>query len=361
MDNVYYLVDGMWHEKEARLNAGNKAREDVNEILAQLGFFRVDAAGRSDMFRNGMVGKLRSHFDRAGIIRNAVASVPDGAILFVQFPLVLHTVFFTGVMRAVQRRGVKVVLLLHDVELLRSARVNQTGLVGKIRIAVEERSALAQCDAIVVHNESMAKCLASECGIRSEKMVSLDLFDYLCNEDGFRAATDVDDSIVVAGNLSPLKAEYLYSLADIVSVRAYGVGLDEKRSDKIEYVGAFNPKELPSKMRGSFGLVWDGPDTGTCSGAFGEYLRVNNPHKTSLYLASGLPVVIWEHAALAATVIESGCGMTVSSLSDVPEAIGRLGENEYASMVASAQELGAKVREGFFTRRMVDRVLEVLA
>ena len=50
-------------------------------------------------------------------------------------------------------------------------------------------------------------------------------------------------------------------------------------------------------MEGSFGLVWDGISVETCAGVYGEYLKVNNPHKTSLYLASGIPVIIWKEAA----------------------------------------------------------------
>ena len=34
--------------------------------------------------------------------------------------------------------------------------------------------------------------------------------------------------------------------------------------------------------------MWDGPSPDTCAGVYGAYLRYNNPHKTSLYLAAGL-------------------------------------------------------------------------
>ena len=56
--------------------------------------------------------------------------------------------------------------------------------------------------------------------------------------------------------------------------------------------GSFLPDELPSALEGSFGLVWDGDSSKTCSGVFGEYLRYNNSHKASLYLASGFPIIV---------------------------------------------------------------------
>ena len=30
-----------------------------------------------------------------------------------------------------------------------------------------------------------------------------------------------------------------------------------------------------------------------------DYLRINNPHKTSLYLACGIPIITWNKAAIA--------------------------------------------------------------
>ncbi|NRO11242.1 Beta-1,6-galactofuranosyltransferase WbbI [Lactobacillus helveticus] len=48
----------------------------------------------------------------------------------------------------------------------------------------------------------------------------------------------------------------------------------------------------------------------------GNYLRYNDPHKLSLYLASGIPVIIWKKAAEAKFVEENKVGITVDSLED---------------------------------------------
>ena len=52
-------------------------------------------------------------------------------------------------------------------------------------------------------------------------------------------------------------------------------------------------------MEGNWGLVWDGNSIDTCSGNFGEYLRLNAPFKFSLYLAAKRPVVVWRESAMA--------------------------------------------------------------
>lgn len=60
--------------------------------------------------------------------------------------------------------------------------------------------------------------------------------------------------------------------------------------------GSFKPEESPEHLQG----VWDGDSVDTCAGNTGAYLRYNNPHKTSLYLACGMPVIVWKEAAIAA-------------------------------------------------------------
>ena len=59
----------------------------------------------------------------------------------------------------------------------------------------------------------------------------------------------------------------------------YGVGYTGNTNKDIKYYGAFPPEQLPYVMQGAWGLVWDGTSSNTCEGVFGEYLRINNPHK----------------------------------------------------------------------------------
>lgn len=61
--------------------------------------------------------------------------------------------------------------------------------------------------------------------------------------------------------------------------------------------------------------------TETCSGSYGKYLRINNPHKVSLYIAAGIPVVIWKEAALCSLIEENALGFGISSLDELEEAL----------------------------------------
>ena len=155
----------------------------------------------------------------------------------------------------------------------------------------------------------------------------------------------------MAGNLAQEKAGYLYSLPTEPAFNLYGVGFDESRALANEtYFGSFLPDELPVALEGGFGLVWDGDSTETCSGVFGEYLRYNNSHKASLYLAAGFPLVVWKQSALSYFVLEKGCGIAVESLHDLKETIDKLSDADYQKLVDNANRVGQEIREGHYLK-----------
>ena len=136
-----------------------------------------------------------------------------------------------------------------------------------------------------------------------------------------------------------------------------GRGYETTPQSNIDYKGSFNPNELVYAMDGSFGLVWDGKSAQTCMGVYGDYLRINNPHKTSLYLAAEKPVIIWKEAALANFVKQNHCGILISSLDEIAEAIKQLSDTEYRKIQQSTQEIGKKVRNGYYLKKAVKDIL----
>ena len=78
----------------------------------------------------------------------------------------------------------------------------------------------------------------------------------------------------------------------------------------------------------------------------GKYLKYNNPHKTSLYLASGIPVIIWKEAAMADLINEKQVGLVVDSLEDISDKFRKLQEEEYTKLKKNAEKLGKQLRTG---------------
>ena len=122
-------------------------------------------------------------------------------------------------------------------------------------------------------------------------------------------------------------------------------------------MGVFKPAELMDLMKGSFGLVWDGASVDTCRGACGDYLRYNNPHKMSHYLASGMPVLVWEEAAMADFVTAEGCGLTIKELREIPSLLSGLGAEEYDSLRRNAERVGLQMRHGQHIRNAVEEAV----
>ena len=339
----YFLKEEFLKDSGAR-NAGNKARNDVEEIVKREGYQPL-LLTVEDWYQMGTV-KAQRH--KAKALAQAFSQLKSGDQLLIQFPMLHHSFFTTRLVRKIQRRGVQVYFIIHDLEALRYANLDTVPLKHKIRVHLQESSLLKVADGVIAHNPIMKSVLVEK-GIPEHKLVSLEIFDYLIPNYQEKDGLSKDQPIIVAGNLAQEKAGYLYQLPARPAYNLYGVGFDESRALENEaYFGSFLPDELPAALEGGFGLVWDGDSAETCSGVFGEYLRYNNSHKASLYLASGFPIIVWKQSALANFVLEKECGISVESLLDLEEVLEHLSQEEYQDLVKNAKAVGQKIREGSY-------------
>lgn len=347
----YYLKDSFLHNEHEK-NAGSKARNDVEAILISEGYegleLKVENWYKMNFF------KAQQHKYRA--TKSVFDQLGAGDELVIQFPIIHHTFFISRLIKQAQKRGAKFYLLIHDVETLRHAAGSEVKFRHKVRNYFQEKKALMSVDGIIVHNDIMKKVLVSQ-GVPADKMVSLEIFDYLIPNFEEKTAPQKDKPIIVAGNLNPTKSGYLYNLPEQPAYNLYGVGYDESRALKnTSYFGSFMPDNLPTALEGSFGLVWDGDSSETCQGSYGNYLRFNNSHKASLYLASGFPVVVWKESALAHFILEKSCGIAVASLHDLEAALENLTEKEYADLSENARRIGKDLREGYYLRSALKKL-----
>ncbi len=341
----YYLKDSFLHNAHEK-NAGNKARNDVVAILISEGYkgleLKVENWYKMNFF------KAQQHKYRA--TKSVFDQLGSGDELVIQFPIIHHTFFISHLIKQAQKRGAKFYLLIHDVETLRYAAGSNVKWRHRLRNYFQEKKALMAVDGIIVHNDIMKNVLGGQ-GFPSDKMVSLEIFDYLIPDFQEKSLPQKDQPIIVAGNLNPTKSGYLYDLPEQPAYNLYGVGYDESRALKnTTYFGSFMPDDLPAALQGSFGLVWDGDSSETCQGSYGNYLRFNNSHKASLYLASGFPLVVWKESALAHFILEKSCGIAVTSLHDLEAVLQNLSEKEYADLSENARRIGKDLREGYYLR-----------
>ena len=347
----YYLKEEFLHDNNVK-NAGNKARNDVEEIVKREGYQAL-VLSVDNWYE---MSTLKAQLHKSKAFGQALAQLKQGDELLIQCPMLHHSFFTTHHVKKAQKKGVKVHFIIHDLEALRYVNVENFPLKHKIRVQIQESGLLGAADGIIAHNPIMKSVLVNK-GVAEDKIVSLGIFDYLIPNFQEKSGLTKDQPIIVAGNLAQEKAGYLYSLPEEPAYNLYGVGFDESRALANEtYFGSFLPDELPAALEGGFGLVWDGDSAETCSGVFGEYLRYNNSHKASLYLAAGFPVVVWEEPALAHFVIDKQCGLVVSSLSDLKENLDTLSEEQYKEMLENAKQIGSKLRQGQYLRTALSKL-----
>lgn len=348
----YYLKEEFLHDNNVK-NAGNKARNDVEEIVKREGYQALVLS--VDNWYNMSIIKAQIH--KAKSFSQSLNRLNKGDELLIQFPMLHHSFFTTLLVKKARKRGVKIQFIIHDLDALRFMNSQAAPLKQRVRMKIQESGLLGVADGIIAHNPIMKSVLVDK-GIAEDKIVSLGIFDYLIPNFQEKTGLTKNQPIIVAGNLAHEKAGYLYSLPAEPAYNLYGVGFDESRALENEtYFGSFLPDELPAALKGGFGLVWDGDSSETCSGVFGEYLRYNNSHKASLYLASGFPLVVWKESALSTFVLDNHCGIEVDSLSELPEKIKSLSNEEYQKLVSCSQEIGKNIRAGYYLKTALKNLI----
>ncbi len=352
----YYISEYQLLENTQR-TAGSKARDDVERVFESLGFEKIEIPANQENRRDAnKFLKLKAHITIYKKWKKALENLKSGDSVIIQFPNIEHSILIPGLIRKLRRKKIKIVLLIHDLELLRTAKRKDVAISNKIRLNLEEKRSLKYCNYVIAHNVKMKKYLC-DIGITNDKIITLSIFDYLIDryDESRIIEKKKDQPIIIAGNLRLHKAKYVYNLPDGIKFNLYGVDYTGRTNNDIVYHGSFEPEELIYNMSGSFGLVWDGDSSETCSGVYGEYLKINNPHKTSLYLAAGIPVVIWDKAALALFVEKYGCGITVSSLKDIDNKLKNISDEEYAEMRMNACKVSKRLREGYYIKRALSK------
>jgi hypothetical protein len=70
-----------------------------------------------------------------------------------------------------------------------------------------------------------------------------------------------------------------------------------------------------------------------------------------MYLAHGLPVIIWRQAAVADIIVDNGLGIAIDSLDQIDDAIRSISDQDLAQMLHNVGQFGKLIRDGWFTRQ----------
>lgn len=319
------------------LNAGPKAKVDVEKILNSKFNAKVYT-----LKMNGKEGK-----SQASRIFYLIKKVFFSLVYLKKNELTIIQCPFTNFLPLMNISKNKIAFI-HDLEGLRS---------NNISVEKKEIAFLKTCKYIVCHNDKMKKYLV-ENGVDSNRIFILEIFDYLCElEKTENTHNNKIINLIYTGNLS--KATFLNQLEEAkmnFKINVYGVGNDQFFNKKIRYKGKYLPDEIPSKIEGDLGLVWDGNYDDTLdSDGLKNYTKYNCPHKLSCYLAANVPVIVWDKSAMAEFVKKQNVGYTVSNLYD----INNINLKDYNIKLKNAIKIGEKIRSGFYTKSVLNDILKI--
>lgn len=336
--------------KYLRLDTGNKAKEDIDCLMAEDGFINI-AIGSS---WHGKIGRFFAKLLSLLILPFRIGS---NDILLIQYPF---KKYYPSLCRITHMRGGKVITLIHDLGCFRRKKLT----------IEEEIKKLDLTDVLIVHNESMKKFLQDN-GY-SKPMIVLEIFDYLADGDPKQEVAHDEGEpwdVVYAGGLAERKNKFLYILDNALekdidwTMHIHGKGLDEEKASTWTHIksrGFIKSDDFIKESIGHFGLVWDGAGIDECSGDWGVYLKVNNPHKTSFYLRSGKPVIIWKQAALAPFIERMNIGITVDSLRDIDKRLKGLTNEDYQNMLENVQTIRKQLSTGYYFKKAFNNAKNLL-
>lgn len=314
-----------------RFTASSKAKYDCEIILESLGYKNIGLNRK--FIHNVIIGRLYT------LLSNIIAllRMPKKGIAILQYPVA----FFNTQVFFARRKQNAIIVIIHDIPALK-----KEAFVGSKYIE--------QADITIVHSPRMEEWCDNNMNCR--RLIVLEMFDYLSNNQIINLDMKIEPPIRIAfaGNLKRSKFLSKIKLDSILELDLYGPRIEKRETEKnIQYKGCYSPDELCSHMNCLYGLVWNGDSIDKCDGIEGEYLKYIAPHKMSMYLSCGIPVIVWRHAAMAGLVEKYNIGVIINSLTDLNDCLKTISQERYNTLKMNAMSIMKLVRSGHFLRTAV--------
>ena len=267
--------------------ASVKAPQDIHKIALQNGYEEYPIILRG--YKNKLLFIVVLFLK---MIRLAI-NLPNGATLLIQYPS-LNPKMLYFIFPFLKKKYL--ITLLHDINSVRE----------KGELSGFENKVLSNFDEIIVHTPEMQTYFEQRLrpGI---KYHYLGCFPYIAVPD--KEARQLSKQVCFAGNID--KSVFF---SDFV--------FENKDLDLIVY--------------------------GSCSSnnAMRNYLKIIAPHKFSLYVLAGLPLIVWKDSAMAKLVEMKNIGITVTSLSEISARISAVSDNDYKEYCANIQKFQPVLLKG---------------
>lgn len=261
--------------------------------------------------------------------------------IMLKFPFTKSLVYSARIIKKI--KGCKLITILEDVNCIRYDHVQKKEL-DKTICELEEN------DIIMSPNDGYIYELKKY--LPKVRFVNFKIYPYKVSEkcqSMINTHAVARGEICFAGNLN--KSTFLEKMSlNRWKMYLYGpCNVKFERTRNLVYCGMYTQDELIGKIINSaYGLVWDGTniDIEYDTSGLGTYLKYNTSSKFCLYLSIGLPVIVWEKAAVAEYVEKNNVGIIIKSLENLEEQLDEVSESAYIEMRCNAIKVSSRIRQG---------------
>lgn len=317
------------------LHAGNKAVQDSCLSLDELGYTPIKWKTRYPIHAMKYVAEKL-------LVRRILKMTKEQDVILLQWPE--YDIRFIGKFYEVMKKRPHLQILVHDINTLRHFSSGNK----------MEKEFFRLAEMIIVHTPAMKEYIM-QWGVKEDRIRVLTTFDYYIDSIKIPYRANSND-IVYAGNLAKTDKSFLRKFCKAVvgnvTLNCYGREVG-KLGDACLYKGSFTP-DCVSEIEGSWGLVWDGPSINSCKGDMGRYLRWNSPHKLSLYIVSGLPVIVWKNSAMADYVLQKDLGIAITNLQNIDKEIEKISAHRYNHMLEALKQEAEQLRSGRHLKNILE-------
>lgn len=318
-----------------QLTGGFKAKSDIEEIMRQNGFYNL---GLPQKINNNkiyiFIYNLLSY-----II--AAFSIKKNDIIVLQYPLKKYFYLLSLIAKI---KNANTIVLIHDLGCFRRKKLNLE----------KERKRLSKTHHLIVLSDKMKEFVLQN---EYKQTVSvLHLWDYINNTTAQERICYQTGrpQVLVVGKFSNNLSSYIYELinnSNDLDFEVYGQGLDINlinNQNQLIYNGLQESSLIIQNTKAHYGLLWYGSKLNDMTAPYGEYLKINTSHKTSLYILAHLPLIVWSKSSIAKFIKENKIGVCVDSLVDLEEVLNNISEKDYVEMCENTKQIANKIKQGHY-------------
>jgi hypothetical protein len=298
---------------------------DAEKILISSGFEAIEFPHQTNFSLSAKVGRF-------SYLLRALFSVPKKSVVVFLYPV--YSKLNALLIRLLVKKGAKCICFIADINGLKD---------GDIPELEKEVRFFKLFSYFIVHNQAMKNWL--EENMSNTQSAAIEFFDFLAAPANNSKQLSID--IAFAGNLEKSKfLEQLHQLPLYFHLYGPGVTSAMQQQKNVTYHGVEDAYALPQKIKGSFGLLWDGDGINGPEGSLGDYMKYITHHKPSLYILAGLPLIVPAIAGCAPLIEKYKIGFTINNLFEIESKIKAITPDQYGQMRSNMEDLARKISSG---------------